>query len=136
MKTILCIDEDKDVLNGLTIPLESAGYNVLTSFNIKNGFDPAKVSRPDLILPDATMESETDGFRFSDALRRDDDLHGTPLLMLTPVNKKTGFTFNPEKDGEFLPVDGFFEKPVKPALPVEKAEELLNLSGEQINLGC
>ena len=48
-----------------------------------------------------------------------------PILMLTSVGRETGFRFNPETDEEYLPVDDFVEKPVRPKELIHKVEQLL-----------
>jgi hypothetical protein len=50
------------------------------------------------------------------------------------VNEKTGLKFDPKKDGQFLPVDAFMEKPMNPKALIETAKKLLALKKDQINL--
>ena len=49
--------------------------------------------------------------------------HTLPILMLTSVGKVTGMTF--DRDNDLVPVDAFFEKPVKPEDLLKKVAELL-----------
>jgi hypothetical protein len=48
--------------------------------------------------------------------------------MLTSVGKVTGFTY--DEDQELVPVDAFFEKPIRPEALVEKVNELLAVCKE------
>ena len=114
MNTILLIDDDRDLLKSVTSVLEVKGYETLTATNRNDGVKLARKMKPDLILLDVMMDTDTDGFHTAYDLRKDEGLKYTPILMLTSVNQKTGFTFDPDKDGAFLPVDGFFEKPRLP----------------------
>jgi hypothetical protein len=45
--------------------------------------------------------------------------------MLTAVASETGFSFDKENDGDFLPVDEFLEKPVNPDLLIEYVKKSL-----------
>jgi DNA-binding response OmpR family regulator len=125
MKTIVCIDDDRDILESLTLILEKEGYNVKTARNYNMGLEVVKKEKPDAILLDVMMNSDTDGFRLAYAIREDRVLRGIPILMLTSVNKRTGFHFDPGEDGDFLPVDGFLEKPVAPELLTRTIKDVL-----------
>jgi hypothetical protein len=47
--------------------------------------------------------------------------------MLTAIGQETGFSFNKEKDGDFLPVDEFIEKPINPDKLIETVKSSLGL---------
>ena len=59
--SILCIDDEPDVLSFLQLTFEDAGYNVLMAKNHDFGIDEAKRCKPDLICLDLNMP-ERDGF--------------------------------------------------------------------------
>jgi len=101
--------------------------------NSTDGFNQAKACHPDMIILDVMMDKETDGFLLSYKFRKDEDLKTTPILMLTSINQKTGFKFNPEIDGNFLPVDDFIEKPAEPDLLARKVKKLLDVTTGQTN---
>jgi len=46
-----------------------------------------------------------------------------PILMLTAIHQKTPLRFAP--DADYLPVDDFVEKPVKPTVLLAKVKKLL-----------
>ena len=93
----------------------------------------AAALKPDLIILDVIMDDATEGFHTACKFRGDAALKHTPILMLTSVNETSPQKFS-AKDGEFLPVDAFMEKPVKPKEFVAKVTELLALKKEQINV--
>lgn len=134
MGKILVIDDDMDIRESIKTVLEAKSYEVITAVNGNDGLKTAKSEKPALIILDVMMDSDSEGFNVSYEIRKDEELKYTPILMLTSVNQKTDFNFNPEKDGEFLPVDSFVEKPVNPQKILEKVSELLNLSGDEINI--
>ena len=60
MKTILLIEDNKDILENLTEYLELEGYRILFANNGKEGVELAREFIPDLILCDVKMH-EMDG---------------------------------------------------------------------------
>jgi DNA-binding response OmpR family regulator len=134
MAKILCIDDDQDILNSLAATLESNGHAVVTANTGAEGVEKAKKEKADLIIVDVMMERDTAGFHVSYEVRRDDNIKFTPLLMLTSVNQKTGFKFNPDFDGEFLPVDSFIEKPFVPKDLIALVNKLLSMPKDKINV--
>jgi CheY-like chemotaxis protein len=134
MPKILCIDDDNDILEGLKAILESNGFETEIASNAKEGLEKAKQINPDLLIVDVMMDNDTDGFHLTYNIRKEDSLKFKPILMLTSINQKTNFKFNPETDGEFLPVDKFIEKPVKPELLIKTVNNLLSLPNDKINI--
>jgi CheY-like chemotaxis protein len=134
MPKILCIDDDNDILDGLKAILESNGFETEIASNAKEGLEKAKQITPDLLIVDVMMDNDTDGFHLTYNIRKDESLKFKPILMLTSINQKTNFKFNPETDGEFLPVDKFIEKPVKPELLIKTVNNLLSLPNDKINI--
>lgn len=134
MTKILCIDDDNDILESLKTILETDGYDVEVATNLKVGLEKAKKIIPDLLIVDVMMDTDTDGFHLTYNIRNDNSLKYKPILMLTSINQKSNFKFNPETDGEYLPVDKFIEKPVKPKVLIESVKYLLNLPKDKINI--
>lgn len=133
MAKIICIDDDRDILDACEVVLQSRGHTVATAVNGKEGYEKALVFKPDLIILDVMMDNPTEGFHTSYKFRRDESLKFIPIMMLTAVNKTSPQKFG-EDDGEFLPVDAFMEKPVEPEAFLAKVNELLALKKEQINI--
>jgi FixJ family two-component response regulator len=67
------------------------------------------------------MEQPDDGIAMAQELRRTGQT--LPIVMLTSVGKVTGMSY--DRDNDLVPVDAFFEKPVKPELLLDKVTELL-----------
>ncbi|MHC4858305.1 MAG: response regulator [Planctomycetota bacterium] len=83
--------------------------------------------KPDLAILDVMMVSWQDGFELARELKKDPDLKNVPILMLTGVENKTGFEFKSAAgDEEWLPVEGFLDKPVEPEVLLAEVEKLLN----------
>jgi len=133
MAKIVCVDDDKDILEICEVILTGRGDEVFTALSGKEGFKKVKEVKPALVLMDVMMDDFTDGFNAVYEIRKDESVKYTPIMMLTSVNQHLPQKFG-EKDEEFLPVDAFIEKPIKPKDFLEKVEELLSLKKEEINV--
>ncbi|MBZ0158187.1 MAG: response regulator [Alphaproteobacteria bacterium] len=80
--TILCIDDNQEVLELLTSILEPAGYNVITSGSGQEGIDKAASCKPDLIILDLMMP-EVDGFEVVQKLKDSPVTDDIPIFILT-----------------------------------------------------
>ncbi len=78
-KTILVIDDDKDIVQTIRGNLELDGYEVLCAFDGRNGIDIARSQRPDLIVLDLNLP-DFDGIKCCQFIRREFDF---PIIMLT-----------------------------------------------------
>ena len=120
MPRIAIIDDDPDIVEATSILLVSRGYSVVTASNVEDGRLLVEKERPDLIILDVMMDEPDDGFYLANKLRKNGI--DTPIVLLTSVSKATGLNFS---DSDTLPVQGFLEKPVKPALLIETIEKHL-----------
>jgi len=127
---ILIIDDDDDLVHALRLPLEAAGYSVSRAASGNEGLQKIKEVSPDLIILDVMMDTTTEGFHISLALRSPDpqseykEYRRIPILMLTSIHTTTTLRFGPDKD--YLPVDAFIEKPIEPAELLKKVREHLD----------
>jgi len=127
-KRILVIDDDPDIVQALRLTLQG-NYDVYSASSGQEGLRKVKEVSPDLIILDVMMETQTEGFQVSLALRsRDPDSEyaayaQVPILMLTAIHQTTPLRFSPDSD--YLPVDDFVEKPVKPGILLAKVKKLL-----------
>ena len=132
MKTILIIDDDTDMVDAMKIVLESGNYKVLSAPNSKNGLDLLLKNKPDLLILDVMMDTDTEGFEVAWKIRSEDpnsefaSMRKIPIVMITNVANEKHMKFDPKKDSEFLPVDDFITKPVKPVDLLEKVGKYLN----------
>jgi redox-sensing transcriptional repressor len=134
MKRILCIEDDKDVIASYKVILEGAGYEVDVAFEGEEGLRKAREKKPDLIILDVMMKDATEGFHVAYNIRRDQNIMYTPILMLTAVSREWNVKFDKNKDGAYLPVDAFVDKPVAPNSLLSAVVKLLSMPKEQINL--
>jgi len=125
-RKILVVDDDVDLCDSLKAILEGAGYAASTASNRAEGMAKMKAERPDLLVLDVMMETWHDGFEMSRELKKDQNLCHTPILMLTSVEERTGVQVKSSAgDPDWLPVDGFLDKPVEPDVLLVEIEKLL-----------
>ncbi len=123
---ILIVDDDPDIVEAMRMVLESGDYEVEHALNSEGAAGQLKSSQPDLIILDVMMNSPREGFMFSREIKKDEQLKDIPILMLTSVKEKTGIDFKDAAgDEEWLPVQEFLDKPVKPDVLLEKVAALL-----------
>ncbi len=105
-ETILIV-EDNDVLRqGLQALLEAEGYSVSTAIHGVDALDILKAIHPDLILSDIAMP-EMDGFTFFDTVRTRPDWISIPFIFLTARREREDiFT------GKKLGAEDYLVKPV------------------------
>jgi len=113
-KRILDVDDDPDVLEARKIVLEHRGYEVVQASNVKVAEEILEKGQIDLIILDVMMEKDSDGFNFAQFVKMNEKFKHVPIILATAVNQRTKFKFSLEKDGNFLPVEKFMEKPIDP----------------------
>jgi CheY-like chemotaxis protein len=119
-KTVLLVDDDVDLLDINRITLEAGGFDVVTAENGDDAMRIATTRHIDVAVLDVMMTTPTEGFLLARAMRQDDRTKHIPLIMLTSVNAEheaqgSSFRFTDrDRDPQWLPVDRFVDKPVKP----------------------
>lgn len=119
-KTVLLVDDDVDLLDIYRITLEGEGFDVLTAENSDEAMRIATTTPVDVAVLDVMMRTPTEGFLLARALRQDERTSRIPLLMLTSVNAENeaqGYHqrfSDRDRDDQWLPVDRFVDKPIKP----------------------
>ncbi len=79
---ILCIDDNKEVLELLSTVLQANGYNVITASSGKKGIESANIYMPDLIILDLMMP-DVDGFEVVQKIKSKSATKDIPILVLT-----------------------------------------------------
>ena len=124
---ILIVDDDLDITCAMQMILEAHGYQVVTAVNSPTARSQMEQGKPDLIILDVMMDTMHEGFDFDRELKHHPEYKDIPVLMLTAVKERFGLDFKPEAgDGDWLPVEDFLDKPVKPEVLLEKIEKLLS----------
>jgi CheY-like chemotaxis protein len=134
-KRILVVDDNPDLRDILRMVLEEAGYQVVSAASGPEGMEAADRERPDLILLDVMMPEGTEGFHVVWKLRNRDEAYfrDVPIVILTAIHQQTQLRFYPDtgdgtyQAGEYLPVQGFVDKPVEPESLLKEVRRALAL---------
>ncbi|HWB09276.1 MAG TPA: response regulator [Pirellulales bacterium] len=86
--TILCIDDDLDVLGAVELRMREFDVNLVRAFDGMEGFGEAVTCKPDVIVMDLDMPYG-DGMTMLECFRRDPDTEKTPVIILTGLNDPT-----------------------------------------------
>lgn len=105
MKTILVIDDEQELREGIAEILEFEGNKTLLASNGYEGIEKALSSLPDLILCDIMMP-ELDGFAVLERLRKVPALSVVPFIFLTAMAER-----DDQRKGFELGADDFLIKP-------------------------
>lgn len=125
---ILLVDDDPDLRDSLQMILEKNGYHVRTASNGKEALEALKAQRPDLMILDIMMTTETEGFDLAYELKNRPSAGDLPIILLTSFLEKVRQD-GPEKFqhimGEAWPAKWLFEKPVDTKKLIAKIEGIL-----------
>lgn len=118
---IMVVDDEPNLLLGLTALLTGAGFEVTTAANGKEGLKQIEKSEPDLILCDIMMPKMS-GFEFRKALSMMSyTAEDIPFIFLTARN-----ALDDKMAGYKLKVDDYIIKPFEPAELINKITAILN----------
>lgn len=120
-KTLLLVDDEKDILDSLSSFLKRNSYNVLTADNGQDGLRLAKTEKPDLIILDLVLP-DIDGSDVAVELLKHPITSQIPIIFLTGVMTKS----EQERYGQIIGNRCIIAKPCRP-------EEILALVKERIS---
>jgi len=125
MKTILVIDDERDVLDIVRSVLKTKGYNVLCAAGGEEGLRTAEREGVDLIVCDLMMP-KVSGLEVIKRLKKHETLCTIPIVVLSAVSADRDKP--PEFWAKGLGVDEFIEKPFDPLDLLGRVEALLRRS--------
>ena len=125
---IFIIDDDPDFVESTKIVLESKPYDVIVAYEGTDGLRRAREESPDLILLDIIMPGK-DGFTVAEQLKKDPELTGIPVIMLTSFSSKRGETSIPVSRGYELDTEDYIDKPVSPDELLRRVERQIGKAG-------
>lgn len=106
MQTILVVEDDIALLEGVRDMLELAGYRVLTACHGQEGLQVLETQPlPDLIISDIMMP-RMNGYEFYDAVRARPEWVAIPFIFLTALGEKSDIRL-----GKQLGADDYIVKP-------------------------
>ena len=87
-KTILVADDEPNIVISLEYLLQREGYVVIVAKDGQEALDVIARDKPDLVLLDVMMPNKS-GFEVCQAVRADEALRHTRILMLTAKGRET-----------------------------------------------
>ncbi len=126
-KKILLVDDDADFVEATKLILESKSYDVVVSYDGKEGLEKAQTEEPNLIILDVMMP-EMDGYEVCAKLKSDPKYRHIPILLLTAVGEAIPTTSYTKEMGMKIEADDYVPKPVEPMEIVDRVEKLVRIS--------
>jgi len=104
-KTILVVDDEKDIVDLITYNLQRNGYKVLCAFDGNDAVTVAQKEIPDLVILDLMLPG-IDGTEVARRLKADPTTANVPIIMLTAKGEETDVVV-----GLTLGADDYVTKP-------------------------
>src|SRR5678810_316693 len=127
MKSILVIEDNKDLRENTAEILDLAGYKTFTAENGKKGVDVALKEKPSVIVCDIMMP-ELDGYGVLHLLRKNETTQAIPFIFLTAKTERSDL-----RKGMEMGADDYITKPFEDIellnaieIRLKKAEILAN----------
>lgn len=123
MKKILIIEDDKTIVEGLTIALNFHDFSVISAGNGIEGYNLFEQEKPDLLILDIMLPG-TDGFEVCRKIRGND--LQVPIIMLTAKSRESDKLLGFE-----LGVDDYITKPFSAKELIARIRAILKRSMPQ-----
>jgi DNA-binding response OmpR family regulator len=120
-KTILLVDDDRDILAAMESSLSELGATILTAANGNEAISQADQGEPDLVVLDQMLPGRS-GFLVMEKLKRGKKKTDPPRVIMITGNQGTRHRVY----AETLGVDIYLNKPFRMEKLLESATELLS----------
>ncbi len=119
---VLIVDDEKDVLDSITVAFESEGALTLPAMDGDEAVRICEEDPPDIVILDMMLPKRS-GFLALEKIKGKED---SPIVIMVTANEGKRH----QAYGESLGVDAYMLKPVPLALLLKKAVELLDAKDE------
>ena len=110
-KLVLVVDDDTDLVEMISMKLDSAGFRVAKAYDGLEAMDQIKAERPALIILDVMMPRK-DGYTLCAELKNSDEYKGIVIVLLTAVTEAIKSTNYTHMGGKTTLADDFIPKPI------------------------
>jgi CheY-like chemotaxis protein len=110
-KLILVVDDDPDLVESVSMKLESEGLQVAKAYDGVEAWDRIKDEKPDMLILDVMMPRKN-GYELCDEIKKDDKFKDITVLLLTAVADAVPSTTYTHMDGKTTLADDFIPKPI------------------------
>jgi DNA-binding response OmpR family regulator len=118
-KKILVVDDEKDLVELVSVQLEAHGFEIVTGYDGQEALDKARFEKPDLIILDI-MLPKIDGYKVCRMLKFDEKYKHIPIIMFTAKSMEED-----RKMGMEVGADVYITKPFEPQFLLSTIKELL-----------
>ena len=129
---ILIVEDDRDLVNSMRVIFESNKYKVRAAYNGKEGYEEIQKQKPDIIILDVMMATDTEGFDLAYQLKDKPEYRDIPIIIVTGFTQRMA-ELGPERWqhilGEDWPASKFMEKPIDPDELLTAVQALLKEAG-------
>ena len=108
---ILVVDDDPDLVESVTMKLESNNFRVTKAYDGVEAWERIKEDRPDLIILDVMMPRK-DGYVVCDEIKKDDQYKDITVVLLTAVGDAVTTTQYTHFGGKTTLAEDFIPKPI------------------------
>ncbi len=123
MSTILVVDDDPDFVEITRLVLRAEGFDVQSASSGDGALRAIAQEPPALVVLDVMMTSVLDGLDLARRLNADSSLRRIPVIMVSSMPDSSMAGLFPTD--EYLPIDAWLTKPVRPQELVRRIRALL-----------
>jgi adenylate cyclase len=128
---ILVVDDDPDMLEGITSVLKSQPYRLQTARDGQQCMEMIGKKIPNLLILDLLMP-KMDGFAVIREIRKRPQYAGLPIIVLTALIEDASRRRYELETRREMTVQSYLEKPVEPVKLLRCVEEILEQTPKQI----
>jgi len=121
---VLVVDDDPDLVESVSMKLESENFNVAKAYDGVEAWDKIKQERPNLIILDVMMPRKN-GYELCDELKKSEEYKDIVIVLLTAVADAVTSTSFTHMDGKTTLADDFIPKPIELDRLMEMVKENL-----------
>jgi DNA-binding response OmpR family regulator len=124
-KLVLVVDDDPDLVEAISMKLESKNYKVSKAYDGIEAWDRIKKERPDLIILDVMMPRKN-GYEVCDEIKNNPEYQDITVILLTAVGSAVSSTSYTHYDGMNTLADDYIPKPID-------LDKLMSMIGEYLS---
>jgi two-component system phosphate regulon response regulator PhoB len=124
-KTVLVVDDEKDLVDLVSYNLQRSGYQVITASSGTEALDLARSNKPDLLVLDLMLPG-MEGTEVARRLKADPSTSQIPIVMLTAKGEETDVVV-----GLTLGADDYVAKPFSMKILLARLNNVLRRSEQQ-----
>ncbi len=110
-RLVLVVDDDPDLVEAVSMKLESEQYRVAKAYDANQAWEKIKVERPKLIILDVMMPNKN-GYQLCDEIKKNPEYKDITIILLTAVGEAVTTTKYMHRDGITTLADEFIPKPI------------------------